>query len=196
MKLGLMVLGGFALVAIVVVGFEYRIPFVIALVCLGVSVSCLVAGVRMIVTRKADLPTSDTVDTKHERHRGFTAVLWGIMLVMIAAPFAIYSVGYFVFGRESGNERFAHLASSPRAGSLLGAGVGLGFLLFGLTRLFGGKAAFAETTIGPTRRYMSGVFASVLGMLLVTAGVLESLMPGSFTRMRDLAISWALTLAK
>jgi hypothetical protein len=196
MKSVLTVLGFLALMAVIVIGFEYRIPVILALISLGLSLSALVMGVRMIVTRTAELPTSDTDDTKHEHHRGFTAVLWGIMFLMIAAPFAIYSVGYFVFGLESVGDAFGRVVSSPRAGTLLGAAAGVGFLLFGLTRLFGGKATFADTTIGPGQRILSGVFTSALGSLIVTAAIMESIMPGSFTRIRDAAISWTIGFAK
>ena len=196
MKTRLSLLVAIGLTVLVIVGFEYRIASIISLFCVALSLFLAVTGVQMIVARKAEIPTSDDVDTKHEHHTGLTAVFWGVLCVMVAVPFGAYGFGYWLYGGEPTAAVFDRLVSSPVGSGALVAVIGAGILLFGLTRLLGGKAAFADTVIGPVRRVASGLSLSAVGSFVVFAGIMHAVTPGTLTRMRDEAIAWAIAFAR
>jgi hypothetical protein len=196
MKGKLLLLVAIALTVLVIVAFEYRIASIISLFCIALSLFLTVTAMQMIVARKADIPTSDDADAMHERHTGVTAVFWGLLFLMTAVPFGVYGVGYWVYGAEAPAAAFDRLVSSPIGSGALVAVIGAGTLLFGLTRLIGGNAAFAETAIGPVRRVVSGFGLSAVGSFVVVAGIMHAVTPGTLTRMRDAAILWAIGFAK
>ena len=69
-------------------------------------------------------------------------------------------------------------------------------VLYGLTRVLPGKAGFVETKIGPFERWLTAIYLSLVGGLVIVAGLIRTLAPGTLTRMRDGAIAWALSLVK
>ena len=62
MKKKLIPLGVIAVLGGIAAGIHYEIPVVIALVLVFLAVFSAVCGIQMIVTRKADIPTSDSFD--------------------------------------------------------------------------------------------------------------------------------------
>jgi hypothetical protein len=195
-KTRLFMLVAIGLTVLVIVGFEYRIASIISLFCIALSLFLAVTGVQMIVARRAEIPTSDDPDPKHEHHTGVTAVFWGVLFVMIAVPFGAYGFGYWVYGGEPPGAVFDRLVSSPVGSGALVAVIGVGILLFGLTRLIGGPAAFADTVIGPVQRVASGLGWTAVGSFVVFAGIMHAVTPGTLTRMRDAAISGAIGFAR
>ena len=192
MKKGtLVVLGLLALTVLMVYGFEYKIPWMMSPLFIGIALCCIPEGVKMIATRRAEIAVSDDADTAHEHHRGLTAVLWGLLLVVIGIASGLYGVGSLVLGASLG--RIVDRFLTPSIGMI---GFGLVFLLFGLPSLLGGKATFVDTGIGPVQRIVGGLSMSALGAFMVTAGVMETVTPGSMTRLRDAAVSWVIALAK
>jgi len=187
----LVVLGLLALLVLVAYGFEYKIPWMISPLFIGIAVFCIPDGVTMIVTRRAEIPVSDDPDTAHEHHRGLTAVFYGLLLLLIGIASGLYGVGCLVLGISL--DRITDRFVTPSIGAI---GFGVGFLLLGLPRLLGGKATFADTGIRPFTRIVGGLSMSALGALTLMIGVMETVAPGSSTRLRDAAFSWVVALAK
>ena len=77
MKNKLMLLGLAAGLGVAWAGIYYRVRIVIALVGVGVAIFTLVSGVQMILTRKADIPTSRGPSAHVEYHTGLSAQFWG-----------------------------------------------------------------------------------------------------------------------
>jgi hypothetical protein len=177
-------------------GLHYRIPLVIVLVCLGLAVFSAVTGVQMIVTRKAVIPMSDSFDSPKEYHSGMSAQFWGVLFLMFSVPLGAFGVLYWRYGDDPPTEVMGRMIGSPLASGLAIIAVGVGIVLYGLTRVLPGKPGFVETRIGPFERTLSAVYCSIVGGLVALAGCVRVLAPGMLTRMRDAAIASALELVK
>jgi hypothetical protein len=188
----LAVLGLLAFTVLMVYGYEHKVPWMMSVVFIGIALVCIPEGVKMIVTRRAEIAVSDDADTAHEHHRGLTAVFWGLLFLVIGIPSGLYGVGYWVLGGTS-LDRIADRFITPSIGAI---GFGLVFLLFGLPRLLGGKATFVDSGIRPVTRIVGGLSMSALGALTLMIGVMETVTPGSSTRLRDAAFSWVVALVK
>jgi hypothetical protein len=178
------------------IGIHFRIPIVITLVCLGLAVFSAVVGVQMIVTRKADIPTSDSFDAHKERHTGLSAQFWGVLFLMFAIPFGAFGLLYARYGDNPPQDVMRRGLQSPMTSGLTMVGVGAAIGLYGLTRVIPGKAAFAETKIGVVERTLTAIYLCTVAAVIVLAGCIRILAPGTLTRLRDSAIAWALSFAK
>jgi hypothetical protein len=190
------VLGLIAAIGGVAAGIHYRIPIVIVLVCLGLAVFSAVVGIRMLVTRKAEIPTSDSFQSYKEYHTGLSAQFWGVLYLMFSVPLAAFGVMVWRYGGEPPAEILERMIRSPLASGLVIMSVGVGIVLHGLTRVLPGNAAFVETRIGPFERTIAAIYGCVVGGLVTLAGLVRALSPGTLTRLRDAAIAWVLELAK
>ena len=177
-------------------GIHYRIPIVVTAVCVGLALFSAVSGWRMIATRTAVIPTSDSFDAHKEYHTGLAAQLWGILFLMFSVPLAAFGVGYWLYGDDPPIELISRMIASPLISGLAIIAAGAGIALYGLTRLVAGKYTFAETRTGRVERTVLGVYAVATGLLVAAAGVVRVAAPGALTRMRDTAIGWALALVK
>ena len=82
MRNKLMLLGLAAALGLAWAGVYYRVRIVIALVGVGVAIFTLVSGVKMILTRKADIPTSGGPSAHTEYHTGLSAQFWGVLFLL------------------------------------------------------------------------------------------------------------------
>ncbi len=196
MKNKLTLLALFAVMAIVIAGLHYRIPAILSAICIGLAIFSAASGVQMLVTRKADIPMGDSLDTTYERHSGATAVFWGLLFVMFSVPFGAFGILSAVYGDNPPRTILAGMFKSPLISGLMITTVGGGLVLYGLTRLIGGRAAFAETGIRPFERVLAGGWTCLVGTAVALAGCVRMLAPGALTAMRDSAIAWALSLVK
>ena len=196
MKNKLLILGLIVVMAGVCAGLHYRIPIVIVATCLGLAVFSAVTGVQMIMSRKADIPTSDSFDAHKEYHTGLSAQFWGVLFLIFSVPLGAFGVLYWRYGDNPPWDLMARMVSSPIISGLAMIVTGIAIGLYGLTRVLPGKAAFVETKIGPFERGLESVYFSIVGMLIVLAGAVRALAPGTLTRLRDDAIAWVLELAK
>jgi hypothetical protein len=178
------------------VGLHYRIPLIITATCVGLALFSAVTGLRMIVTRTAVIPTSDSFDAHKEYHTGLAAQFWGILFLMFSVPLSAFGIGYWLYGDNPPVAAINRMIASPLISGLAITASGAGVTLYGLTRLVAGKYTFAETRIGPFERTVMGVYAVTMGLLIAAAGVVRMVAPGVLTRMRDSAIAWALSLVK
>jgi hypothetical protein len=176
-------------------GLHYRIPIIIVVVCVGLALFSAIAGLRMILTRTAAIPTSDSLHSPKEHHTGLSAQFWGILFLMFSVPLGAFGIGYWL---DSDNPAAVveWMFASRLATGLAIAAAGAGVAMYGLTRLLGGRHTFRETGLGTIERRFTGVYATLVGALIATAGVIHIAAPGTLTRMRDAGIAWALALAK
>ena len=196
MKNKLITLGLLVLIGGAAAGIHYRIPLAIVLVCLGLALFSAVVGVQMIVTRRAEIPTSDSFDSYREDHTGLSAQFWGVLFLMFSVPLGAFGVLTWRYGEDPPAEIIQRMVSSPIASGLVIIAVGVGLVLYGLTRVLPGKAGFVETRIGPFERGLSAVYYSIVGGFVALAGCVRALAPGALTRMRDSAIAQILELVK
>lgn len=196
MKNKLITLGLIAAIGGAAAGLHYRIPLVIVLVTLGLAVCSAVTGVQMIVTRKAVIPTSDNLYSHKEYHSGLSAQFWGVLFLMFSVPLGAFGLLYWRYGDNPPTEAMARMISSPLVSGPAAITVGVGLVLYGLTRVLPGKAGFVETQIGPVERTLSAIYYSIAGGLVTLAGLVRVLAPGMLTRLRDAAIAQILELVK
>ena len=195
-KNNLLLVGLIAVILGAGVGIHYRIPIVIALVCLGLAVFCAVVGVRMIVTRKAQIPTSESFDPHREYHTGLSAQFWGVLFLVFSVPVGAFGVLYLMYGDNPPSDIVQRMAESPLISGVVIFTVGASLVMYGLTRVLPGKQAFVETGIGRFERGVTAVFSCTAGALIAVAGIVRVLAPGALTRMRDAVIAWALGFVK
>ena len=196
MKNKLMLLGLAAALGVAWAGLYYRVRIVIALVGVGVAIFTLVSGVQMILTRKADIPTSRGPSAHVEYHTGLSAQFWGVLFLICSVPIGAFGISYWVYGDNPPADIFAGMVRSPLISGLVMVTTAAAIILYGLTRVLPGKAAFVETKIGAFERGVSAVYYSIVGLLLGAAGLIRMLAPGTLTRMRDGAIDWVLAMFK
>jgi hypothetical protein len=196
MKNKLIMLGLIAVIGGAAAGLHYRIPLVIVLVSLGVAVSSAVTGVQMIVTRKAVIPTSDSLDSHKEYHSGLSAQFWGVLFLMFSVPLGAFGLLYWRYGDDPPAEAMRQMISTPLVSGLAAITAGVSIVLYGLTRVLPGNAGFVETRIRPFERMLSAVYCSIVGGLIALAGSVRLLAPGLLTRLRDAAIAGLLELVK
>ena len=177
-------------------GIHYRIPIVIAVVSVGLAMFCAVTGVQMIMTRKAVIGTSQSLNPHREYHTGLSAQFWGVLFLMFSVPIGAFGVVYWLYGDNPPANIVERMARSPLVSGLIMVTVGVGLGLYGLTRVLPGKVAFVETKISPFERGITAVYLCTVSALVVAAGLVRMLAPGTLTRMRDVAIAWALELVK
>jgi len=196
MKNKLMVLGLIAVIGGAAAGIHYRIPIVIVLVCLGLAAFSAVSGVQMIVSRRAVIPTSDSLDAHKEYHTGLSAQFWGVLFLIFSTPLAAFGVLYWRYGDDPPADIMSRMLTSPIISGLGMIVTGLAIGLYGLTRVLPGKAAFVETKIGTVERTLTSVYLCIVATVIVLAGVTRAIAPGALTKMRDAGITWVLEFAK
>ena len=196
MKNKLLVLGLIVGMAGAAVGIHYRIPIVIAAVAVGLALFCAVSGVRMIVSRKAEISTSSGLQAHREYHTGMSAQFWGVLFLVFSVPLGAFGVAYWLYGADPPAEIVAGMVKSPVISGLTIAIAGVALALYGLTRIIPGQATFRETKISRFERTLAGGWACLVGIALALAGCVRVLAPGMLTRMRDGAIDWVLAMVR
>lgn len=196
MKNKLLVFGLIAAIAGGAAGIHYRIPIVIAAVCVGLAAFCLVTGVQMIVTRKAEIATSDSLNPYREYHTGLSAQFWGVLFLLFSVPIGAFGVSYWQYGGDPPSAILTGMVKSPVISGLTIAITGAALVLYGLTRIIPGQATFAETKISRFERTLAGGWACLVGTAIALAGCVRVVAPGMLTRMRDGAIDWVLAMVR
>ena len=177
-------------------GIHYRIPMVVASMCVGLALFSGVIGSRMVVTRTAVLATSDSLDANKEYHTGVSAQLYGVLFLMLSVPLGAFGVAYWVHGGDFPEALLERLVRSPLISGLTVVTVGTMITLYGLTRLVPGNETFVETRIRPFERRLVGAYVVGVGVLVAVIGVIRAAAPGMLTRLRDAGIARVLELAK
>jgi hypothetical protein len=195
MKTKLIFLAIVLALAVAWVGVHYQIPLLMGVMLIGLGIFSAVIGIRMIITRKAQVPTGGS-PARAEIHTGVSAQMWGVLFVIFSAPLAAFGAGYVVWGNSPPAGVIERLIRVPLVSGLAVVVTGVALLLYGLTRVLPGKAAFVETKIGPFERTLTAVGYSFVGTVVILTGIVRAIAPGTLTRLRDAAIAWLLSFAK
>ena len=196
MKNKLLVFGLIAAMFGAAAGIHYRIPIVIAVVCVALAMFCLVTGVQMIVTRKADIATSQSFDPHREYHTGLSAQFWGVLFLLSSVPIGAFGVSYWRYRGDPPGDIVAGMIESPAISGLTIGIAGVALILYGLTRIIPKQATFRETRISRFERSLAGGWACLVGTTAALAGCVRAVAPGTLTRMRDSAIDWVLAMVR
>lgn len=171
------------------VGVKYRVPWAIGVVLAALGIYGFIVGTRMIVTRRADVPTSSGASAHVEYHTGVGARLWGALFLMFGA--VAIALGVMIGFLPQGDPRLAQrIASSPLLSGLAMNGAGLAVGLYGATRLLAPRATFRETKLNRFEQIFQGVLFTSLGLAIVLAGVVRIAAPGTLTALRDGLFDW------
>jgi hypothetical protein len=131
----------FGAMGLVVIGFYYKIPIIIALTVASMAAYFTFLGLQMLVTRKAKIPMSDDLDPSYEEHTGSAAFFYGVFILIISVPALVIAVAYLIIGDARANALYDRLTHQPTAPVVMAVAVGLGFILYGLTRILPGNNA-------------------------------------------------------
>ena len=170
-------------------GVKYRVPWVIGLLLGAAGLYGMFAGVRMIVSRRAEIPTSSGTSAHLEYHTGLAARLWGVLFLMFGT--VAIALAWNVWFLPEGDGAFVRvIAASPLlSGSIIStAGLGVGF--YGLTRLLAPRETFRETKLNRFEQIFRGVLFSFMGLAILSAGLVRMAAPGALTALRDLVYEW------
>ena len=196
MKNKLITLSLLVLIGGAAAGIHYRIPSIVAAVCVGLALFAGVSGLRMVVTRTAVIATSDSLDAHKEYHTGVSAQLYGVLFLMISVPLGAFGIAYWLHGGDPPAALMDRMLRSPLISGLAIVATGTIIALYGLTRLVPGNETFVETKIRPFERRLVGGYVVGVGLLIATIGVVRAAAPGTLTRLRDAGIARILELAK
>lgn len=178
------------------VGIQYRIPVVVAGVCVALALFAGVSGLRMVVTRTAVIALNDSLDTNKEYHTGLSAQLYGVIFLILSVPLGAFGVTYWLHGGHPPAALMERLVRSPLVSGLAVAAAGTMVTLYGLTRLVPGNETFVETSIRPLARRLIGAYVVCVGVLVAAMGVVRATAPGTLTRLRDAGMARLLELVK
>src|SRR5262245_28083324 len=87
--------------AIAYFGVKYENPVVIGLLLGGIGIYGIVSGIQMILTRRADIPTSSGAGAHVEHHKGASAQIWGILFIIFGMLIALIALAMTVFRDRS-----------------------------------------------------------------------------------------------
>ncbi len=196
MKTKLITLGLMVLIFSGVGGIHFRVPVIVAGVCVGLALFAGVSGLRMVVTRTAVIAASDSFDATKAYHTGLSAQLYGVLFLMLSVPLAAFGVAYWLHGGDPPGALVEPLVRSPLVSGLAIVAAGTMIGLYGLTRLVPGNETFTETRVHPVRRRITGVCFVGLGLAIAALGVVRATAPGTLTTLRDAGIARVLELAE
>jgi hypothetical protein len=157
---------------------RYKNQWMIALMVGAGGIFMLCGGLRMFVTRRARVPTQgSSLNPRLEYHAGFTARLWGILYAMMSV--VLFGIAYSMWpARDGSTDVVGLLSRSPFLSGLVMTAVGAGIAMYGLTRVIARKEAFVETGASTAGRYFMGIYACLVGTLIVAIGLLVAFAPG------------------
>ena len=160
----------------------------IGLVLGGVGVYGIFNGIKMIISRRADVPTSNGASAHVEHHKGLPAQLWGFLYIAFGVVTILIALAVSVF-RDSSTawvERFFSNASGmgwfliPAGGTIL---------LFGIIRLISGNAPYSETKLVLFERVTGGIYFSLSGLAILRVGAWLVISPSSSRALFDYLFS-------
>jgi len=151
-------------------GIKYQNPIIIGLAIGGAGVYGIFAGFQMILSKRAEVPTSGGGSAHKEYHTGIAAQLWGFLYILFGAIVILIALGMSVPGETSKAWVEAFFARPSGMGWFMVVAGGM-ILLFGIIRLISGNAPYTETKLVPFERIMGGISSSILGLVILGAGL-------------------------
>lgn len=142
--------------AVAYIGVKYENPTIIGLFISGAGIYGIYAGIQMIISKRADVPTGSSTGP-FEHHTGLTAQLWRFLYILFGAITILIALAFSVF-RESSTARVeAIFAKSSGIGWFMTVAGGM-ILLLGIIRLISGNAPYTETKLIPFERVVGGIY--------------------------------------
>lgn len=193
MKNKLLLLALIAAVVVVIVGLHNGNRTVGFLTLTGLGVFGMVEGLLMIVRRRASIPMGEGNDPSYEEHRGIAAVLMGAFIAMISLPFAVFGGAALLHRDDVTTKMLEQLDRSPVARGTLVVVVGVGFIIYGLTRVL---TPPERLPVGRLRRWPRAINLFLVGGALTVTGLMHAFLPGTLSRMGHNALGQLLELVK
>ena len=170
-------------------GIKTQDPILLGWIFLGLGLFSLFSGIHMIVTRKAAIPTSDSIDAHKERYTGLAAQLYGILFSAFGLGMVLITLGVWLFP-ESPLLNVETLLNNPVGVGILLAVIGVVILVHGIIRLLAGNAAYVETQLTPFERVAGGLYSVLFGavVLMISAWIIFS--RSSLQALFQYLVSW------
>ena len=169
-------------------GIKYENPIVIGLAIGGTGVYGILAGIQMITSKRAEVPTSGGGSAHKEYHTGIAAQLWGFLYILFGVITILIALGMSVPGETSKAWLEAFFARPSGMGWFMIIAGGM-ILLFGIIRLISGNAPYAETKLVPFERIIGGISSSILGLVILGIGLWLILSPSTLKAFFEYLIS-------
>jgi|GEM_PF-2748153 len=151
-------------------GIKYKNPIVIGLAIGGAGVYGIFTGFQMILSKRAEVPTSGGGSAHKEYHTGIAAQLWGFLYILFGVITILIALGMSVPSETSKAWVETFFARPSGMGWFMTVAGGM-ILLFGVIRLISGNAPYTETKLIPFERITGGISSSLLGLLILGTGL-------------------------
>lgn len=152
------------------IGIKNENPVVIGMLIGGAGLYGIFSGIQMIISKRADIPTSGGGSAHIERHKGLSAQIWGILFVVFGVLIVFIALAMTVF-QDSSRSWIENFFSASTGFGWFMAIAGTVLLLFGIMRLISGNTPYAETKLIPFERVMGGFYFLLIGLGLIGIGV-------------------------
>jgi len=156
--------------AIAYIGVKFRNPILIGLLVAGLGLFSIFSGLQMIIFKRAEVPTSDTLSAHKERYTGLAAQLYGILFIAFGVFIILIALGEWLFHRSAVFQINQLLGNSFGFGVFLTIAGAL-ILIYGIIRLIVGNAAYTETGLRPFERVAGGIYFSLFGLGVLATGM-------------------------
>jgi len=169
------------------IGIKDQNPIIIGLVISGAGAYSIFAGIQMIISKRAEVPTGSSTGPV-ERHLGLTAQLWGFLYILFGAIAILIALAMSVF-RETSTVWVERFLSTLSGFGVLMVVAGGSILVFGIMRLISGNAPYIETKLVPFERIMGGIYFSLLGAGVFAIGLWLLLSPSTLKAVFNYLVS-------
>ena len=163
--------------AVAYIGIKYENPIVIGLFIGGAGVYGIYAGIQMIISKRADVPTGSSTGP-FEHHTSLPAQLWGFLYILFGAITILIALAFSVF-QESSTAWVERFFAKPAGIGWFMTVTGGMIFLFGVIRLISGNAPYKETKLVPFERIVGGIYSSLLGAGILAIGLWLLLSPST-----------------
>lgn len=160
------------------IGIKYENPVVIGLLLGGSGLYGIFSGIQMIISKRADIPTSGGGSAHVEHHKGLSAQIWGILFVVFGVLIVFIALAMTVY-QDSSRSWIENFFSASTGFGWFMTVAGTILLLFGVMRLISGNAPYTETKLIPFERVMGGVYFLLIGLGLIGIGLWLILSPST-----------------
>ena len=158
-------------IGLVLLGVYYKITFIIALTAAGLAVWGIVLSLEALVTQRTKIPMSDDLNPSYEQHTGPAALIYGVFGLLVSVPVLVVAMAFLVMGNIRAKAWFERLMHASMAPAAFAIAFGLGFMLYGLTRVLPGNDAPG----GRLRRWSSAMMLFAVGGGIIVLAFLRSL---------------------
>jgi len=173
--------------AVAYIGIKYENPIVIGLFIGGAGVYGIYAGIQMIISKRADVPTGSSTGP-FEHHTSLPAQLWGFLYILFGAITILIALAFSVF-QESSTAWVERFFAKPAGIGWFMTVTGGMIFLFGVIRLISGNAPYTETKLIPFERVTGGIYFSLIGLAMLGFGAWLVVSPSTLKALFNYLVS-------